>query len=85
LKAIIDKHSGAKLSAEMGKMWDNSAAPARKLAEANGGKFYTLPAAEVTRWQAASDQVYTDWMIDMHKRGLDGRGLLSEARGMLKK
>jgi TRAP-type C4-dicarboxylate transport system substrate-binding protein len=83
LKAIIDKHSGAKLSGFMGKMWDNSAAPARKLAEANGGKFYTLPATEIARWKDASDQVYTDWMIDMHKRGLDGRGLLSEAQKLI--
>jgi TRAP-type C4-dicarboxylate transport system substrate-binding protein len=83
LKAIIDKNTGAKLSAAMGKMWDDSAAPARKLGEQNGGKFYTLPPAEVNRWIAASDKVYTDWMIDMHKRGLDGRGLLGDAKKLI--
>jgi TRAP-type transport system periplasmic protein len=85
LKAIIDKHSGAKLSERMGKMWDDSAAPARAKAVAAGNQFYTLPATEMTRWQEAAKPVQAEWMIDMHKRGIDGRALFDDAKLLLAK
>jgi len=85
LKAIIDKHSGAALSARMGKMWDDSAAPARAKAVAAGNQFYTLPAAEMARWQEAAKPVQAEWMIDMHKRGIDGRALFDDAKLLLAK
>lgn len=85
LKAIIDKHSGAQLSAKMGKMWDDSAAPARAKAVAAGNQFYTLPSAEVARWAEAAKPVQADWMIDMHKRGIDGRALFDDAKLLLSK
>jgi TRAP-type transport system periplasmic protein len=83
LKAIIDQHSGAKLSERMGKMWDDSAAPARAKAVAAGNQFYTLPAVEMTRWQEAAKPVQAEWMIDMHKRGIDGRALFDDAKLLL--
>jgi TRAP-type transport system periplasmic protein len=85
LRAIIDKHSGIELSARMGKMWDNSAEPARAKARAAGNQFYTLPAAEVARWQEAAKPVQAEWMIDMHKRGIDGRALFEDAQALLAK
>jgi TRAP-type transport system periplasmic protein len=85
LKAIIDKHSGAQLSERMGKMWDDSAAPARAKAKAAGNQFYTLPAEEVARWVEAAKPVQAGWMIDMHKRGIDGRALFDDAKLLLAK
>jgi TRAP-type transport system periplasmic protein len=85
LKAIIDKHSGAQLSERMGKMWDDSAAPARAKAVAAGNQFYTLPAAEAARWVEAAKPVQAGWMIDMHKRGIDGRALFDDAKLLLAK
>jgi TRAP-type transport system periplasmic protein len=85
LRAIIDKHSGAQLSERMGKMWDDSAAPARAKAKAAGNQFYTLPAAEVARWAEAAKPVQAAWMIDMHKRGIDGRALFDDAKALLAK
>jgi TRAP-type transport system periplasmic protein len=85
LKAVIDRNSGAQLSSRMGKMWDDSAAPARAKAVAAGNQFYTLPAAEVTRWQEAAKPVQAEWMIDMHKRGIDGRALFDDAKLLLDK
>lgn len=85
LKAIIDKHSGAQLSARMGKMWDDSAAPARAKAQAAGNQFYTLPTTELARWQEAAKPVQAEWMIDMHKRGIDGRALFDDAKRLLAK
>ena len=85
LKAVIDRNSGAQLSARMGKMWDDSAAPARAKAKAAGNRFYTLPAPEVARWVEAAKPVQAGWMIDMHKRGIDGRALFDDAKSMLAK
>ena len=85
LKAVIDRNSGAELSARMGKMWDDSAAPARAKAKASNNQFYTLPAAEVARWVEAAKPVQADWMIDMHKRGIDGRALFDDAKALLAK
>jgi TRAP-type transport system periplasmic protein len=85
LRAIIDKHSGAQLSERMGKMWDDSAAPARAKAKAAGNQFYTLPATEVERWVQAAKPVQAGWMIDMHKRGIDGRALFDDAKLLLAK
>jgi TRAP-type transport system periplasmic protein len=85
LKAVIDRNSGAQLSARMGKMWDDSAAPARAKAVAAGNQFYTLPAPEVARWVEAAKPVQNSWMIDMHKRGIDGRALFEDAKALLAK
>ena len=85
LKAVIDRNSGAALSARMGKMWDDSAAPARAKAKAAGNQFYTLPTQEVARWVEAAKPVQADWMIDMHKRGIDGRKLFEDAKALIAK
>jgi TRAP-type transport system periplasmic protein len=85
LKSVIDRNSGAELSARMGKMWDDSAAPARAKAKAAGNQFYTLPAPEVARWVEAAKPVQANWMIDMHKRGIDGRALFDDAKALLAK
>jgi TRAP-type transport system periplasmic protein len=85
LRAVIDRNSGAELSARMGKMWDDSAAPARAKAKAAGNQFYTLPAPEMARWVEAAKPVQADWMIDMHKRGIDGRALFDDAKALLAK
>jgi TRAP-type transport system periplasmic protein len=85
LRAVIDRNSGATLSARMGKMWDDSAAPARAKAKAAGNQFYTLPPQEVARWVEAAKPVQAGWMIDMHKRGIDGRKLFDDAKALLAK
>ncbi len=85
LKAVIDRNSGATLSERMGKMWDDSAAPARAKAKAAGNQFYTLSAPEVARWVEAAKPVQAGWMIDMHKRGIDGRALFDDAKALLAK
>ncbi|MEF7612723.1 TRAP transporter substrate-binding protein [Aquincola sp. MAHUQ-54] len=85
LKAIIDKRSGAVLSAFAGKVWDESQAVGRKPAVDRGNTFYTLPAAEVDQWIKASAPLYEEWVADMNKRGLPGQQMLQDARDLLVK
>ncbi|MET0517788.1 MAG: TRAP transporter substrate-binding protein, partial [Burkholderiaceae bacterium] len=85
LKAIIDRNSGAGLSQQAGHIWDESQAPARKLAVDRGNVFYTLPPAEVDLWIKASHPVYDDWVADMNKRGLPGAQMLKDAQDLIAK
>ncbi len=83
LKRVIDNNSGAALSQQIGKIWDNSQAAGRKAAQDRGNTFYTIPGAELDNWVKASAPLYDDWVADMDKRGANGKALLSEARELL--
>lgn len=85
LKAIIDKHSGAGLSAQAGKIWDESQAVGRKPAVDRNNTFYTLPSAETDLWVKASAPLYDEWVANMDKAGLPGKQMLQDARQLLQK
>ena len=42
--------------------------------------FYTLPAAELKRWEAASASVTEEWIKDMTSQGFDGKRFYEEAK-----
>jgi TRAP-type C4-dicarboxylate transport system substrate-binding protein len=85
LKAVIDKNSGAVLSASAGKTWEESKAAGRKPATDRGNTFYTVPASELDNWIKASAPLYDEWVADMDKRGLPGKQMLQDARDLLVK
>lgn len=85
LKAVIDKNSGAELSARMGKTWDESKAAGRKPAQDRGNTFYTIPDGELDNWVKASAPLYDEWVANMDKAGLSGKQMLQDARDMLAK
>lgn len=86
LKQVIDRNSGLELSGHAGRVWDESAAPARKLALDRGNVIYTVPAAEVALWEKAAAPVTAEWVEAMNKRGGDqsGQALLDDARALIK-
>jgi TRAP-type C4-dicarboxylate transport system substrate-binding protein len=85
LKGVIDKNSGAVLSAMAGKTWEESKPPGRKPAVDRGNTFYTVPASELDNWIKASAPLYNEWVADMDKRGLPGKQMLQDARDLLVK
>ena len=85
LKKVIDAHSGAQFSQEIGKIWDDSQAAGRKLAQERGNTFYTIPASELQNWVQASQPLYRDFVGDMDKKGLPGQQMLQDARDLLQK
>jgi len=85
LRKVIDDNSGAALSRQVGKIWDESQAPGRKAAADRGNTIITISAAETDRWIAASAPIYDEWVADMDKRGLNGKQLLKDARDLLAK
>lgn len=85
LKQVIDAHSGAALSREIGRTWDESQALGRKAAVDRGNTFIALTAEETDHWIKASASLYDDWVADMDKRGQPGRQMLQDARDLLAK
>ena len=85
LKKVIDANSGATLSADIGKIWDNSQAAGRKLAQERGNTFHVIPASELQAWVQASAPLYRDYVSDMDKKGLPGQQMLQDARELLAK
>ncbi len=80
LKKIIDANTGADQSAWVGKVFVDDALPGKKSAEARKNTFYTLPAAELKRWEAATASVAEEWIKDMTSKGFDGKRLYEEAK-----
>ena len=80
LKKVIDANSGAELSAWVGKTFTEDSHPGRRSAEERKNNFYTLPTAELRRWEKATAAVTEEWVKDITAKGLDGKRLLEEAR-----
>ncbi len=80
LKKVIDGNSGPVASALVGKVFAEDVAIGRKSAELRKNTFYTLPDAELKRWQSASSRIEEEWVKDMIAKGFDGKRLLAEAR-----
>ncbi len=85
LKKVIDANGGAEASAWVGKVWDESAVGARKLAEARGNQFNMVPAAELANWQKAGEPVTASWIAEVNSKGFDGNALLKSALEMIRK
>jgi TRAP-type C4-dicarboxylate transport system substrate-binding protein len=85
LKKVIDNNSGAALSQQIGKIWDNSQAAGRQAARERGNTFYMVPPAELDNWVKASAGLYDEWVADVGKRGYDGKALLNDAKQLLQK
>lgn len=85
LKKVIDNNSGAGLSRQIGKIWDESQAVGRKAAADRGNTIMTLSAAETDNWIKASASLNDEWVADMDKRGFAGKQMLQDARELLVK
>jgi TRAP-type C4-dicarboxylate transport system substrate-binding protein len=85
LKKVIDANSGAALSKQIGKIWDESQTAGRKAATDRGNTFYMLPSGELDNWMKASAPLHEEWVADMDKRGLPGKQMLQDAKDLLAK
>ena len=84
LKKVIDANSGPDPSAWVGKVFVDDALPGKKSAEIRKNTFYTLPAAELRRWEKVTAGVSDEWVKEMSAKGLDGKRLLEEAKAACK-
>jgi TRAP-type C4-dicarboxylate transport system substrate-binding protein len=85
LKKVIDENTGLEWSKQIGRVFDGTTAPGRKLAADAGGVFDTLSQAEYDRWVKANEAVNKEWVIEMNARSGNGDALLNDARALVKK
>lgn len=82
LKAVIDKHSGAPLVANFGKVWDEVAAATRQKVQAAGNKVVQLSDAELAAMKKTAQPVEDEWLKQVAEKGVDGRKLADAARSL---
>jgi len=85
LKKVIDDNSGLGWSKQIGKVFDGTTAPGKKLATDAGGVFDTLSQAEYDRWGKATEGVNKEWVTEVGAKGANGEALLNDARALIKK
>ena len=85
LKKVIDDNSGQDVSALFGKTQEEYDAPGRELAVGRSNNIISLSAEDVDAWKAAAEPVIATWVTEADGRGLDGQGLLDEARSLIEK
>jgi TRAP-type C4-dicarboxylate transport system substrate-binding protein len=85
LKAVIDANSGVEQAKIIGKAFDATTEPGKKLAAAAGGVFDTLSPAEFDRWNKATEPVVKEWISDTNAKGGNGQALYDEARALIRK
>jgi len=79
-RAVIDRNSGADLSAYFGRVQQSHDPVARQTAVANGNAVHVMTDAEADRFIRATEPVYREWVAEVGARGLDGEKLLAAAR-----
>jgi len=85
LKKVIDDNSGLDWSKQIGKVFDGTTEPAKKLARDAGGVFDTLSPTEYDRWQKATEGVVKEWIGDAVAKGSNGQALYDEAKALIRK
>jgi len=83
LKKVVLANSGAETSAELGKVFEEGAASARKLAAARGNTVNVLPTEELAKWKTPAQRVIDQWMQELAQRGVQGKELIDSARETL--
>ncbi len=85
LRKIIDADTGIEWSKQIGKIFDGTTAPGKKLAAAAGGVFDTLSQSEYERWRKACEPVVKEWITEVGAKGANGQALVDDARALIKK
>ena len=85
LKKVIDDNSGMKLAEWFGQAMDDGDARGLEIAKKAGNTIVTVDEAETKRWHDVADKVSADWIKEMDDKGLDGTGLVKDAKELIAK
>lgn len=85
LKKVMDANSGATLSHQLGRIWDEVTPATRKPAEDRKNTIYMLPPEEHRKWEQAAQPIYDEWVKEVGAKGLNGQALLKSARDLIQK
>lgn len=79
VKKVIDETTGAVMSAEAGRVFDNVRPVMKKLCLKKGMEAIQLPASEKEKLQALSMPLRQEWIKEMAAKGLPGEEVLKAA------
>jgi len=82
---MIDRNSGREASAWFTLQMQRGDDAGLKATVNNGNKIFPIPAAEMTRWQAAAKPVTEEWIKEISAKGLNGKQLHDEAVALVDK
>jgi TRAP-type C4-dicarboxylate transport system substrate-binding protein len=85
LRKVIDAHSGAALSAEFGRMWDDIEEAGREDFAAAGGVVTFVKNDDYAAWQQASRSANDAWVAKVGRLGIDGTKLVVAAKELVAK
>ncbi|WP_322865537.1 TRAP transporter substrate-binding protein [Aquicoccus sp. G2-2] len=85
IRAAIDAESGQKLAEFGGQVMSDYDKPGREIAVKAGNTIVQLPPDEVARFKAKAEPVIDRWVAEMDSKGIDGRGLIDQAKSLIKK
>jgi TRAP-type C4-dicarboxylate transport system substrate-binding protein len=85
LRELIDELSGTWGAEFTGAGWDKGDEEGIAAAKKAGGDIYVLPPAERERWIQKALSVEQAWLASTESRGLPGRRVLEDLRGLVRK
>jgi TRAP-type C4-dicarboxylate transport system substrate-binding protein len=84
-RKVIDAHSGATLSAELGRIWDDIEEVGRDAFAVAGGDVTFVKADDYEAWVRAGDPAIQDWKAKVGRAGIDGDKLIAAAKELVAK
>jgi TRAP-type C4-dicarboxylate transport system substrate-binding protein len=84
-REVIDAHSGAAFSAELGRIWDNIEEVGRDAFAAAGGEVTFVRGADYEAWVRASEPAVQFWKEKVARTGVDGDKLIAAAKELVAK
>ena len=85
LKKVLDANSGIETSAWLGKVQEGNDPKGRKTAEERNNTIIRLTSADYEAFRKAADQVDDDWIKEMSGKGINGKQLIDNAKGLIQK
>jgi TRAP-type C4-dicarboxylate transport system substrate-binding protein len=85
LRKVIDAHSGAALSAELGRIWDDIEEVGRNAVAAAGGEVVFVKNEDYEAWVRVSEAAIEVWKAKVGRAGIDGARLIAAARELVAK
>lgn len=85
LKKVIDINSGVETSVWFGKVLEEQDPIARKMVIDRGNKVHVFGDAETKEFVQLTNNIASEWVQDMNRRGHDGEKLLASARSLIAK
>jgi TRAP-type C4-dicarboxylate transport system substrate-binding protein len=79
VKKIIDETTGMAMSAEAGKVFDDTNTPMRQLCQKKGMQSLQLPQEEKLKLEKLTMPLRDKWVKDMEAKGLPGKAVLDAA------